>query len=198
MSILTIFVVAIAAILLTVVVATITSFNSIVEKKNAVLRAWADVIVYERQKGKVVTMVEELLREHNEFESNTYKQIVSLRGALNNLSDSSIKVQDHDALKQFEEHSKKVKQSLMLTVEDYPVLKASLLFNSVMDEIADQEENVSASIQIYNQNIENFNTGIQVFPNSFVNSVFNKEKEYVVFTDDKVKLNFKHSPMQVS
>lgn len=66
-------------------------------------------------------------------------------------------------------------QGLNIAVEASPDLKASEVFNNLMREIAEQQENTGAAIRIFNQNVEYFNNGIQVCPNSLVNASLNKK-----------------------
>ncbi|GIA99724.1 TPA: LemA family protein [Vibrio cholerae] len=63
-----------------------------------------------------------------------------------------------------------------------------------MSEIADQEENVGASIRIYNSNVKAHNTGIEVFPNNFVNSKITKKKLVNEFSDSSALNSFEYKP----
>ncbi len=64
----------------------------------------------------------------------------------------------------------------MRFAENYPDLKASQLYNNLMSEISEQQENIGAApIRIFNQNVEDFNNGIEVFPNSLINGWFKQE-----------------------
>jgi LemA protein len=55
---------------------------------------------------------------------------------------------------------------------------------SLMKEISELQDNIAAAITIFNRNVEAFNTGIQTFPNSLVNSTITKEQSYQSFHND--------------
>ena len=74
-------------------------------------------------------------------------------------------------------------KGLQVTVENYPDLKSSELYKSVMAEIVEQQEDIAAGITIYNRNVEDFNNRLTMFPSSLVNSVLNREKELDSFND---------------
>lgn len=44
----------------------VSTYNTIVSRKNNVKRTWADVLVYERKKNQVLPKFEELLNDYKE------------------------------------------------------------------------------------------------------------------------------------
>lgn len=63
-----------------------------------------------------------------------------------------------------------------------------------MREVTEQQENIGAAIRIFNQNVEAFNTGIEVFPGSLINSLFAKKTRLKTFTDSEAQAGFEYSP----
>ena len=63
-----------------------------------------------------------------------------------------------------------------------------------MREIAEQQENIGAAIRIFNQNVESFNNGIEIFPNSLVNSMLNKKSKLNTFNDTEAEAGFDYKP----
>jgi LemA protein len=61
-----------------------------------------------------------------------------------------------------------------------------------MREIAEQQENIGAAIRIFNQNVKDFNNGIEVFPNSLVNSLLNKKTRVTPFHDSEAEAGFEY------
>ena len=85
-------------------------------------------------------------------------------------------------------------QGLKVTVEAYPELKASDVYLKVMAEISEQQEQIAAAIRIFNQNVEDFNNGIQMFPGSLVNSFLNKKSKVETFSDSQASSGFDYKP----
>ena len=172
--------VLLGGVVLLVVFYMVATFNGIVGSKNRVKRSWSDVLAHLQKKIKVLPALEEKLKEHKEYESGILKQIVDLRQQAGKLSSNS--PSPHD-LESVEKQFSSVMKSLQVTVENYPDLKSSELYKSVMAEIVEQQEDITAGITIYNRNVEDFNNRLTMFPSSLVNSVLNRENELDSFND---------------
>ncbi|KXS55319.1 MAG: LemA protein [Marinobacter sp. T13-3] len=174
-----------------VVMFVITTYNGIVNAKNAVKRAWASVLTQERQKNKILPDLQDAVSRYSEFEQSVQTQITELRSEVSKLKDST---PDVERLQTVEALSGKVLKGLQVTMEAYPDLKASDLFQKLMREITEQQEQIGAAIRIYNHNVEAFNNQIQNFPNNVVNSLLNREKEVETFTDTGASEGFEYQP----
>lgn len=170
---------------------TIIIYNGIITRMNSVERAWSDVIAQERQKNKIIPHLEKLVSEYKEFEQGLLTKITELRSALSRLSGDNI---DSASLSQAESKTQDLLKGINIAVENYPDLKASEGFNNLMREISEQQENIGAAIRIFNKNVEDFNNGIQVFPNSLVNSLFNKKVKIEAFKDSEASAGFEYRP----
>lgn len=166
-------------------------YNGIISRMNAVERGWANVITQERQKNKIIPHLEKVVEDYKLYEGPVQEKITALRTALGNLSADNV---DTCGLAEAEQVSKSLMQGLQIAVENYPDLKASQAYNNLMQEIAEQQENIGAAIRIFNQNVEDFNNGIEVFPNSLINDWFNRKQKVAVFTDAEAQSEFEYSP----
>ena len=188
MSTTTLVIIGIIALLLVMVIAI---YNGIINRENAVKRAWADVITQERQKNKILPHIEQVASRYTEFEENVQTQIAALRSALAKLHSDR---PDTQRLAEVEQQTRQLMQGINIAVEAYPELKASELFNNLMREISEQQENIGAAIRLYNQNVEDFNNGITVFPNVLVNNWFMHKQPVNTFTDQEAAAGFDYRP----
>lgn len=166
-------------------------YNAIINRKNAVKRAWADVMTQERQKNKILPELEKAVGQYSEFEKGLQTKITELRSMLGNLSNDT---PDANKLQEVEKLSESVLSGIRVSVEAYPELKASDLFNNLMREITEQQEHIGAAIRIFNYNVEQFNNGIQNFPANMVNGVLNKESQIDTFSDSEAASGFEYKP----
>lgn len=166
-------------------------YNGIIKRFNAVERAWTDVVAQERQKNKIIPHLEALVGQYQLHESSLLTAITELRTALGNLSANNL---DAEGLAAAEAKTAQLVKGINVAVENYPELKASDVFNNFMREIAAQQENIGAAIRIFNRNVEDFNNGIEVFPNAMVNAVFNRKEKIAVFTDQAASDGFDYTP----
>ncbi|EMO9521284.1 LemA family protein [Pseudomonas aeruginosa] len=165
-------------------------YNGIIARANAAKRSWADVITYERGKAKVLGPITEMLAKYADYESGLLKKITSLREQLATLKDDT----SADDLVKVQSAAAEVMKAVKLTVENYPDLKANQLYSQVMAEIADQQENVNGAVAIFNLNVELHNNGIEQFPGSLVNSLFNKRQPITPFNDTAAQAQFDYQP----
>lgn len=166
--------------------------NAIIERFNRVKQSWEDVLVSERQKLRVLPRLDELLKEHENFEESILTEVTKLRSAIVQLNNAN--TFDTDSLAKVQDISKRLTGGINATFEAYPELKSSQLFSQVMSEITEQEENVGASIRIFNSNVQAHNTGIEVFPNNLVNQMITKKDPINGFTDTEAAKQVEYSP----
>ncbi|KAA8733873.1 LemA family protein [Acinetobacter qingfengensis] len=164
--------------------------NKIVKHENATKRAWADVTSFERQKVKILDDLEPLIGRYSQFEQGTLSQITALRQNILNLPHDAQNVRQ---LEDIEQQTAQLLQGIHVQIEAYPELKASEIYQQVMQEITDQNANVGAAINIFNRNVEQFNNTIQIFPNNIVNTMSLSRKPLRPFKD-QVQQNFDYRP----
>ena len=165
--------------------------NNIVRYFNATRRAWAEVANFERQKIKTLESLESTLQQYTQFEKSTLEKVTELRQQILNLN---MQETDVSRLQHIESLSKDLMKNLSVVVENYPELKADTLYAKMMDDIQEQNENVGATISIFNRNVEAFNNNIQIFPNNLVNSVTLSKKTIRPFSDSIAMQNFDYRP----
>lgn len=168
-----------------------TKYNAIVSNDNLVQRAWADVIAQERQRSRIIPELERILSSHKEFESEILPKIVALRSGLDGVSEQRV---EPGKLNGITSASRDLFSSLRVQVENYPELRSDASFGKMMAEITNQEDNVGAALRIFNQNVEQFNSSIEIFPNNIVNAFFNKQKPVDTFYDSEASSSFEYKP----
>lgn len=180
-----------AVVAVIVVLATISIYNGIIRRFNAVRRAWADVHTYERQKVQILESLEPLVAKYMRYERGVLEQITTLRGNILGLGHSA---PDLPSLQQVETHTRTLMRKLLVSLENYPELKANTVFLNLMTQISAQNENVGAAISIYNRNVELFNSGIETFPDNLVNSVLAHKIHIEEFRDAVPPRNIEYRP----
>lgn len=170
------------AVILVVILIMVASYNKIIGNKNSVIRSWADVITYERQKNNILPKLEVVLKAYQEYEGDLQIKITELRSLINTIKNDEF---NNQALKKIEDHTKSLIQGVRVALENYPALKTSTLTQNFMKEIATQQENIGAAITIFNKNVEEFNNSIETFPGHIINTHINKQHKIEPFVDQK-------------
>ncbi|UTW59823.1 LemA family protein [Kordiimonas sp. SCSIO 12603] len=154
--------------------------NGIIRRKNMVVRAWSDVITYERQKNKTLPELERVAGQYQEHEAKLLEEITALRSTLSLANTSDV---DTSQLAQIEARTQSMLGSFNIAMEAYPNLEMAGVTKGLMKEISELQDNISAAISIFNGNVEAFNSGIQIFPNNLVNGMGAKQTPYKPFTN---------------
>jgi len=173
----------------------ITINNGIIRRRNMVVRAWADVITYERQKNETLPALEKEAGHYKEHEKSLLENITALRSAIGKASRGNVNTNDLAAI---EAATAQMVSGFNIAVEAYPDLKMADVTMSLMREISELQDNIAAAISIFNGNIEAFNSGLQIFPNSMVNGMFTHEKAYKAFENEAATSSLGYSPQRES
>lgn len=174
-----------------IVFACIVIRNGVIRHHNATIRAWSDVTNYELQKVKILDGLQPLVEQYSNFEKGTLERVTELRQNILNLNTQNA---DVGQLQRVEALNQELMRSLNVIVENYPELKANEIYLKMMDEIEEQNENVGATITIFNRNVELFNNYIQVFPNNIINTMTTSKKAIRPFRSQVMTQNFDYRP----
>ncbi|AZC23733.1 LemA family protein [Pseudomonas sessilinigenes] len=165
-------------------------YNRIVSAYNRVQRAWSDVLTYQRQRIKVLDMLEPQVAGFQAYESQLLEKIVGLRSAIGSLPSAA----DGGALKSVDQGAKALRGELNLALEAYPELRSVELLSNLMREVAEQEGNVGGAITLFNLNVERFNNTIQLFPGSLINRLALGKPLIVPFSDSEASAGIEYKP----
>lgn len=172
------------------VILVIAIHNGIKGRSNAVRRSWSDVLAYERQKQQVLPKLEEIVGSYKEFEKGLLTGLTELRSTLGRLGAEP----DAKALADAERLSAEVMRGMRVTLEAYPNLGAAGAVRDLMAQLVGLQKEVTAALSIFNRNIELYNTGLEVFPNSLVNALISRAKPITPFSDSAAEQAFEYKP----
>ena len=167
----------------------VSCYNEIIKNKNSVIRSWADIITYERQKNNILPQLGSIVKDYQKYEHDLQIKITELRGALDKIKPDEL---NNKILKEVEDQTQVLMKGVKVALENYPNLKTSSLKENFMQEISKQQQNIAASIIIFNKNIEIFNNELQTFPGSVINEFLNKEHLLEPFLESKALDSFEY------
>jgi LemA protein len=154
-------------------------YNNIVKINNLVIRSWADIVAYEREKVNLFPQLLSNLKEYYEHESTVQVEITKLRSHINDLTGKP----NVNKLKTITDLTKSCMGRFNYRREDYPNLTAYHVTKQVLNDITTLEKTIAAAITIFNMNVADFNSYIKQFPNNVVNSLTTGYKRYSRFDD---------------
>ena len=141
-------------------------YNSMVEKREAVSKQWANVeSAYQRRADLIPNIVNTVKGEAN-FEKETLTGVIEARAKATSIQLDPSKLNEAD-IKKFEDAQNELKGSLsrlMVTVEKYPDLKATEAFKELQDQLEGTENRINTERNRFNEAVNDYNAYIAQFP----------------------------------
>jgi len=154
-------------VIITVVVLILLSFgkyvgvkNTLVTKNEAVKSAWAQVDVVLQRRADLIPNLVETVKGITKQEQTVFGEIAEARSKLLSASDPSDKIAANQRLDG-------ALGRLLAIAENYPQLRSSENFLRLQDELAGTENRIAVERKRYNDTLQDYNTYVQQFPNSF-------------------------------
>ncbi len=149
-------------------------YNNMVVMDENVTKAWHDVETdYQRRLDLIPNLVNTVQGAAN-FEKSTLTDVINARA---NATKVTIDPSHLDAasLQQFQQAQAQVSSSLsrlLVSVEQYPDLKANQNFRDLQAQLEGTENRISVSRKRFNEAVQDYNTYIRTFPSNVFAGMF--------------------------
>ena len=170
----------VAAILLII---GIGMYNSLIGKKNQVSNAFSAIDVMLKKRFDLLPNLIETVKQYTKYEGDTLTKVVELRAQSNSAGLSAEQKLDIDR-----QLSSGVK-NLMVTVENYPDLKANQNFLNLQTTWTESEEQIAAARRNYNASVTDYNDAIMMFPGSIFAGMMNYQQIAVLANTEEERKN---------
>ncbi len=156
-------------------------YNALVGLRNRVKNSWSQIDVQLKRRHDLIPNLVETAKGYMKHENETFVKVTEARSKAMNAGNSG-SVKDIGAA---EADLSGSLAKLLLTVENYPELKANQNFLALQEELTSTENKIAFSRQAYNDDVMMFNNKIEMFPSSIVAGMFNFEKSEFFEIEDK-------------
>ncbi|SFH14056.1 LemA family protein [Pedobacter insulae] len=148
----------VAIIAIAVLIFGIGIYNSLIGKKNQVANAFSAIDVMLKKRFDLLPNLVETVKQYMQYEGDTLTKITELRGkAMGN------SVSEGEKLALDTQIGTAVK-GLMVSVENYPDLKANQNFLNLQSTWTESEEQIAAARRNYNSSVTSYNNAVMMFP----------------------------------
>ncbi|MHC0441045.1 LemA family protein [Flavobacterium sp. 3-210] len=159
------------------------AYNSLIEKRNNVTNAFSAIDVMLKKRFDLIPNLVEVVKQYTNYEQSTLTKIVELRakansGSLTEAEKASLDTKLSTAVK-----------GLMVTVENYPDLKANTNFINLQSTWTESEEQIAAARRTYNAAVTSYNNAIMMFPGNLFSGMLNYTKIDVLETAEEERKN---------
>jgi len=155
--------------------------NTAVEMSQTVEQTWGDVQTSYQRRNDLIGNLVNTVKGAADFEKSTLTAVIEARAKATQVTVDPANITP-EQLAAFNSAQSGVSSSLsrlLVTVEQYPELKANANFLKLQDELASTENQILTARTRFNEAVKPYNTHIKTFPNSLFAGMFGfKEKAY--------------------
>jgi len=137
----------------------ITAKNQMVTKKEAVDQAWSQVDIQLQRRADLIPNLVQTVKGFATQEQTVFGDIANARAGLLNAHTPQDKIAANNTLDG-------AFGRLLALSENYPQLRSNENFLRLQDELAGTENRIAVERRRYNETLQDYNTYIQLFPNS--------------------------------
>ncbi|MFV5686605.1 LemA family protein [Flavobacterium sp. GB2R13] len=170
--------------------------NTAVTLNQTVEQSWGDVQTAYQRRNDLIGNLVNTVKGAADFEKSTLTAVIEARAKATSTTIDPTNITP-EKLAEFNKAQSGVSSSLsrlLVTVEQYPDLKANQNFLKLQDELASTENQILTARTRFNEAVKPYNSHIKTFPNSLFAGMFGfKEKAYfnaVEGADKPVEVKF--------
>jgi len=162
----------------------VTIYNSLVQIKHNVTKAWANIDVLLKQRHDELPKLVETCKQYMKFEQDTLTRVIEARSKVFTAREA----QNVPALGQAEGGLRAALGSLFALAESYPDLKANQTFQQLQTRISSLENAIADRREFYNESVNVNNVRIEQFPDAIIARLLNfKAAQLLEFTEEEKK-----------
>ena len=168
-------------------VLSVVFYNKLITLRNYTQEAFSTMDVYLKKRWDLIPNILTVAKSYMEHEKQVLEKITKLR------------TQNYDFLSNKEKIAinKKIAvglSNILVSVENYPELKSNEIFNRLMTELSNTEDDIANARKYYNASVREYNTALQLFPTAIIANIFKfkKEKSFTIRVEERenVKVEF--------
>lgn len=172
-----------AIILIAILIIGVGMYNSLIGKKNQVTNAFSAIDVMLKKRFDLIPNLVETVKQYMQYEGDTLTKITELRGKAMGTGVSEV-----EKLALDQQIGSAVK-GLMVSVENYPDLKANTNFLNLQSTWTESEEQIAAARRNYNATVTTYNNAVMMFPGSIFAGMLNYHPMEVLASTEEERKN---------
>lgn len=150
-------------------------YNAIQQKDEAVKSAWAEVLSQYQRRADLIPNIVSTVKGEVDFEKSTLEAVVNARARATAIQATPELINNPEAFAKFTQAQGEVSSALsrlLVTVENYPNLKANAAFQDLRSQLEGTENRIGIARNRYIKSVEDFNAFIRQLPQNLTAMVF--------------------------
>lgn len=160
----------------------INSYNNMVSLDQTVIQAWAQVENQYQRRADLIPNLVNTVKGYADFEKDVLTKVTEARAKVSQFNITPEVLNDPQAFAKFQSLQGELSGALsrlLVTVENYPQLKANENFLQLQAQLEGTENRISVERKKFNEVVQQYNILIKRFPASMVAGMFGfGEKQY--------------------
>ncbi len=142
------------------------NYNSLVEQRQNVDQAWAQVENQYQRRANLIPNLVNTVKGYSKHESETLEKVTEARAKATSITINADDLTEENLAKyqQAQNELSGALKSLLAVTEAYPDLKANENFLNLQAQLEGTENRISTEIMRYTEAVRDYNTAIQKFP----------------------------------
>ena len=170
-------VIVIVVVVVLALLALVFLYNRFVRLRNRVQNAWAQIEVQLKRRHDLIPNLVETVKGYAAHERGTFEAVTEARAAAQRAGPPGEAAQAEGILSQ-------ALGRLFAVAEAYPELRATENFQQLQAQLADTENKVAVSRQVYNDTVLTYHNAIQTFPGTLLAGPFGFTKREFFEVED--------------
>lgn len=146
-------------------------YNNLITLEEGVNQSWAQVENQYQRRADLVPNLVNTVKGVADFERETFTAVTEARSKVNQINVTPQMLENPNAFQQFQSAQNELGSALsrlLVTVENYPQLKANENFLQLQAQLEGTENRISVERRKFNQTVQDYNTTIRRFPANFI------------------------------
>ncbi|MFP4793521.1 LemA family protein [Pasteurella multocida] len=157
------------------------SYNGLVKAEEEIESVWANVESSYQRRADLIPNLVNTVKGQADFEKNTLTQVIEARAKATQTKIDPANLSE-EQLAKFQQNQNEVSSALsrlLVTVEQYPTLKANESFMNLQAQLEGTENRINVARNKFNEAARVYNQKVRQFPTKLVAILFGfKEKPY--------------------
>jgi LemA protein len=182
-------------LILVIAIWSIKSYNNLVNLNEAVNQSWSQVENQYQRRADLIPNLVNTVKGYANFEKSVLIGVTEARAKVSQINVSKDILDDPQAFQKFQSMQGQLSNALsrlLVTVENYPDLKANENFLELQAQLEGTENRIAVERRKFNETVQNYNVAIKRFPGSIFASIFrfNDKQYFKATTETPSKVEF--------
>ena len=154
-------------------------YNGLVSKQEAVEKAVGNVQTAYQKRADLIPNLVATVKNYAEYEAGTLTAVVEARAkaTATTLDASNLTEENLKAFQAAQDEMSSALSRLLVTVEQYPDLKANQNYLDLQSQLESCENSIANARREFNDTARDYNTTVRRFPNSIIAGMFGFDKK---------------------